>query len=330
MINNLKAIRKQFLGLALSEGNFKARGFEEGGKAQPRLEQVGKTVVHGYNVAVEHGLGDDLTAIINTIEEEKVGFFHEGVAMGLYTLDLFSVFNKNRFWDFIKNQGSHHEYMSYIGAGLATGVFNRSFERFLEKACPMSGCLVLDGIGFYNAFFKTKKTIMRRLVPKNIEKNPFYLERYDNGIGRAVWFYNAGNPKEIAKTIKSFPYDRQGDIWSGVGLAATYAGGVSADDISALKKVSGSHSLMLGQGAFLAVHTRHTAGNQHQDETTIEILVGESAKNCDELAKDVITVLDKRRRFIDNKPSFQVFLEHVRDWIEINISIRKHCTYRAS
>ncbi|MCK8522371.1 DUF1702 family protein [Aquimarina sp. D1M17] len=323
MIYNFKTLRKQILGLSLSEGNFSKRGFEEGSKAQKRLEDVGKTVMMGYNVAVENGRGDDMQSIISAIKSEKIGFFHEGIAMGLYTLDLFSITRKNHFWNFVKEEGNHHEYMAYIGAGLAIGVFNKGFEKFIAKACPMCGCLVLDGIGFYHAFFKPKRTLKQYKIPKSIEKNRFYLERFDNGVGRAIWFYDSGNPEAIAKTIHSFPADRRGDIWSGVGLAAAYAGGVPEEDIFKLKKLSGNYSVMLGQGAFLAAHTRHKAGNPTNDESTVEILVGESAKSCDELANQVIEQLDKRNRYVDNKPSFQVFLEYVQDWVSANISYQE-------
>ncbi len=323
MIYNFNTLRKQILGMSLSEGDFSKRGFDQGGKAQKRLEDIGKTVMFGYNSAVENNRGNDLQSITNTIKKEKVGFFNEGVGMGLYTLDIFSLTHKKHFWNFVKEEGEDHEYMAYIGAGLSIGVFNQNFEKFLRKACPMCGCLVLDGIGFYNAFFNLKKTLKRHKVPKSIEKNRFYLERFDNGVGRAIWFYNSGNPEAIAQTIHSFPSDRRGDIWSGIGLAAAYAGGVKESEIFKLKELSGNYAIMLGQGAFLAAHTRYRAGNPTKDESTIEILVGESAKSCDELANEVILQLDKTNRYINDKPSFQVFLEYVQDWVSANVSYQE-------
>jgi len=315
MIYNLKSLRKQVFGLSLTEANFKNRGFTEGKEAQPRLELVAKTVVNGYNVAVENGLGEDLLAIRSAIEPELVGFFNEGIGMGLYTLNLFSVSGKQPFWDFVKGEGQHHEYMSYIGAGLACGVFRRPFKKFMDKACPMSGCLVLDGIGFYFAMFKTQKTIQGLYVPNSVKENEFYQQRYDNGIGRAVWFIDSGEPESIAKTINSFPEERRAEIWSGIGLAATYAGGVNADKILLLRHLAGEHATMLGQGALLATHTRHTAGNPHEDDTTERILIGRGSAESHAFALQTIDFLDKRR-FIDGIPSFQVFLGNIRGWIE--------------
>lgn len=314
MIYNLRPFRKLILGLSLSEAEFKARGFEGGYPAQARLELVAKTVVNGYNVAVEHGLGSDLQANRAFVDNELAGFFNEGVGMGLYALDLFSVITKNRFWDFIKEEGKNHEYMSYIGAGLASGVFKIPFQKFLEKASPMSGSLILDGIGFYYAYFKPKKTITSFFVPGNVRKDAFFLERFDNGIGRALWFYNAGEPTRIAQLIHTFPEKRQAALWSGIGLAATYAQGVPLEKVRRLKELAGPHQLMLAQGSILAVHTRHTAGNPHEDDAVCQILVGKSSIECHLQALEEIDFL-ANRRYVDGQHSFQVFLDRLRGWV---------------
>jgi enediyne biosynthesis protein E3 len=315
MIHNLNTIRKQVLGLSLSEASFKSRGFEQGHEAQPRLELVAKTVVHGYNVAIENGWSEDLQVNTSQVKDELVGFFHEGIGMGLYVLDVCSLFNKNRFWKFVKGWGHKHEYMSYIGAGLASGVFNLPIEDFLKTACPTSGCLILDGLGFYNAYFKSRKTLQGFYIPDYIKANDFFLERYDNGIGRAIWFYNSGEPHLIAYTVSTFPSYRRAAIWSGIGLAATYAGGIGEDKLRLLKTLSGEHAIMLAQGSVLATHTRHRAGNPHQHDTTEQILIGKSSIECHLFATEAKNDLQERR-YIDGRPSFQVFLENIRRWIQ--------------
>ncbi len=320
MIYNLNSIRKQILGLSLAEARFKERGFEEGSEAQNRLELVATTVVQGYNTAVEHGLGRDIKDIATSVKKELVGFYSEGLAMGLYTLDIFSLSKKDRLFDFIKDNNYRHEYMSYIGAGLAAGVFKRPYEKFMDKACPLTGCLILDGIGFYYAMFKTKKTIEGKYVPAKVLKNEYHLKRYDNGIGRAVWFYDGGEPDKISNTINSFPEERRASIWSGVGLAALYAGGVSAHKLEKLKLYAGAFSPFLGQGAFLAAHTRFRAGNPHEVDIAAPILIGKSSKECHDIAMVFHEEL-KNVKSIDGKPSFQVMTEKIRAWIKTNESI---------
>ncbi|XLS29693.1 DUF1702 family protein [Flavobacteriaceae bacterium M23B6Z8] len=317
-MDKLRIIRRMLFALPLSEANFKVRGFTKGSSAQNRLEMVAKTVVSGYNTALETGLSNDLETHTKYVKTELVGFFNEGIGMGLYTLDVFSIFNKNRFWNFIRTKGKHHEYMSYIGAGIASGVFfNLPFKRFVEKADPTSGLLILNGLGFYYAYFKPKKTLQHFYIPKSVQKDRFFIECYDNGIGRALWFYNGGIPSEIANTISNFPLERQGAIWSGVGLAATYAGGVSELKIRELKEEAGSFAYMLGEGAVLACHTRDIAGNPHKTDTTEKILTGANVQSCIAFAAKAKENL-QNRRFITGKHSLSVFLENIREWVAAN------------
>ena len=317
-MNKLRILRRMLFALPLSEANFKVRGFEEGTEAQPRLELVAKTVVSGYNTALETGLSSDLSMNASIIKNELVGFFNEGIGMGLYTLDLFSFTKKDRFWNFIKEKGKHHEYMSYIGAGIASGVFfNRPFRKFVERADPTSGLLILNGLGFYYAYFHPKKTLNKFYVPRNVKKDPFFIDCYDNGIGRALWFYHGGRPDKIAETIGKFPAERQGAIWSGVGLAATYAGGVSKSNIELLKRIAGKHTISLGEGAVLATHTRDIAGNPHSDNSTVQILTGRTLKECNSFAEWAKGQLEGKRD-IEGKHSLFVFFEKIRNWLEKN------------
>jgi len=314
----LKVFRKIVFGLPLSEANFEIRKFQKGEIAQRRLELVAKVVLNGYNTALEKGLSRDLLTCVETKKKDLVGFFNEGIGMGLFTLDLFSIVKKNRFWEFIKDKGKHHEYMSYIGAGIAFGVFKiRSIKKFIKKASPTSGLLLLNGIGFYYAYFKPDKTLKKFFIPSNLTKDDFYIECYGNGIGRALWFYHGANPESIAKTIQKFPKNRRAGIWAGVGLAATYAGGVSKEKIRLLKELSHEYYLSLGEGAILASHTRDIAGNSFTDESTINILTNRSMADCNEFAKEANDRL-KERQFINGKHSLAVFFEELRVWIEIS------------
>ena len=314
----LKVFRKIMFGLPLSEANFEVRKFQKGEVAQERLELVAKVVLRGYNTALEKGLSRDLLTCVETKKKDLVGFFNEGIGMGLFTLDLFSLRKRNRFWEFIKDKGKHHEYMSYIGAGIAFGVFKiRSIKRFIKKASPTSGLLLLNGIGFYYAYFKPNKTLNKFFIPSNLTKDDFHVECYGNGIGRALWFYHGANPESIAQTIQKFPKSRRAGIWAGVGLAATYAGGVLPEKIQLLKELSNEYYLSLGEGAILASHTRDIAGNSFTDESTINILTKRSMSDCNKYAIEANNRLEGRQ-FINERHSLDVFFEELRDWVEIS------------
>lgn len=318
MKEKLKIIRKSVFALPLKEANFSIRKFAIGEEGQDRLELVAKVVVAGYNSALETGYNADLLIHQRMVSKELQGFFTEGIGMGLYTLDLFSPSRSNSFWRFVESDGANHKYMSYIGAGIACGVFNhRPIEKFRLKASPTSGLLVLNGIGFYYAYFKPQKGIEKQFIPKDLIFDNFYIECYDNGMGRAFWFVNGGNPELIAEMISKFSPERQGSIWAGVGLAATYAGGVDKYKIEKLVTLAGKYAPRLGEGSVLATHTRDVAGNKHESDLTERLLTGKSAEECQAFAHNANEKLNNQIT-INGKHSLQVFLEEIREWVALN------------
>jgi hypothetical protein len=308
----LHIIRKAVFELPLKEAEFAVRKFNTTGTARERLELVAKTVVTGYNTAATLGRGNDLLIHRQQVKDELVGFYNEGIGMGLYALDLFTP-GGHQFWDFVATEGRHHQYMSYIGAGLASGVFRKDFNGFVKKADPTCGLLILNGIGFHNAYFRSQKTIEKQVVPASVTEDPFYLYCYDNGIGRALWFYKAGDPDAISTVINAFPAERRQGLWAGVGLAATYACGVSAQTLLRLRDLAGVYRCALAEGSVLATHTRHIAGNLHDDENASLILVGKPVSACTQYAAQAKERLNGQR-FIEGKHSLNVFINDIAAW----------------
>jgi hypothetical protein len=85
----------------------------------------------------------------------------------------------------------------------------------------------------------------------------------------------------IADTVRRFDASRHADLWSGVGLAAAYAGGVSSGDLRTLKVHAGRCAQDLAQGTAFAAEARARAGNPvpHTDEACA-ILAGVSAEEA--------------------------------------------------
>jgi hypothetical protein len=101
---------------------------------------------------------------------------------------------------------------------------------------------------------------------------------FDQGLGRALWFVVGGSVSEAIRSIGSFPDDRQADLWSGLGLACTYAGGISGNGLQTLLKGSGRYLGHVRQGASFAAKARLRAGNLvPQTEEACQALCGLSA-----------------------------------------------------
>ena len=318
MKDKLRLVRRNIFSVPLKEANFDFRKFHPGQKAQNRLEFVAKVVLEGYNNAVHDGLTSDLLVKRRMIDGEVVGFYNEGIGMGLYALTLFGAKGTKEgiFWDFVRNEGKNHEYMSYIGAGLAVGVLKRNvLKSFLKKASPTSGQLFINGIGFYYGYFDADKVLRKNFIPRYLEVNDFYTECYYNGVGRAMWFYSGGDPGFIKSEIQHFPAERQAAIWSGVGLACTYANGVSMDVILNLKnEIAKDFKKDLAIGCILANHARDIAGNSNNDEETTMILTGHTKAECNEFAKKSHAAL-KNQATIDGIPSLKYFYEDIRNFV---------------
>ena len=54
-----------------------------------------------------------------------------------------------------------------------------------------------------------------------------YMKRaFDQGLARSLWFVKKADVRVIKETISTFSADRHADLWSGVGSACAYTGGI--------------------------------------------------------------------------------------------------------
>ncbi len=149
--------------------------------------------------------------------------------------------------------------MLQVGAGWALARVPRDVGKTLAHFDPLLRWLLLDGYGFHEAFFHPERVLGGRPHPRRVQG---YAQRaFDQGIGRAMWFASGANVRAIAAAITEFPAERRPDLWSGVGLASTYAGEASDADLETLVESAGTHRPQLAQGAAFAAKTRLRAGN---------------------------------------------------------------------
>ena len=82
----------------------------------------------------------------------------------------------------------------------------------------------------------------------------------DQGIGRALWFANGADVAHVAEAIGKFAPARQGDLWSGAGLASVYAGGADAAELMDMVQLAGEYRPHAALGAAFAGEARLRAG----------------------------------------------------------------------
>src|SRR5262249_18493481 len=104
-----------------------------------------------------------------------------------------------------------------------------------------------------------ERRVLRGEIPGALDG---YAQRaFDQGLGRSLWFGEGADPGRIAAAISKLAPGRRADLWSGVGLAAAYAGGVGAAALDSLRRNAEAFAPHVAQGAAFAAKARERAGN---------------------------------------------------------------------
>lgn len=253
-------LRRCFFGLSPKEASFARRGFHAADEAARRhLEFIGETFLLGYHAALEERDSEALARRLTRVPGEFQGFAFEGAAMALALLDLLTPWRRDRWRSFHENFGRSHVYMMHVGLGWALARLRRPAAGRLARLDPLLGWLAVDGYGFHEGYFHWRRYVaQRRAAPARPDH---YARRvFDQGLGRSIWFVKGADVAAVAGTLRAFEPARRPDLWSGVGLACAYAGGVGRDEMERLRAAAGAHRAELAQGAAFAAKTRLRAG----------------------------------------------------------------------
>jgi len=160
--------------------------------------------------------------------------------------------------------------------------------------------LVIDGLGFDRAYFDTEKWVVRQARPKPYPWQGYagyFARAWDQGVGRALWFIHGADIDAVIAAVERFAPDRHADLWSGVGLAATFAGGASAEQLTRLRAATGEYAADLAQGAVFAAKARSFSGCEPEHSAAaIRALsgldIGHAARMADDIAAGGLTATE--------------------------------------
>ena len=202
--------------------------------------------------------------------------------------------------------------MVHVGAGWALAQLRRRVDHALAQLDPLLGWLAIDGYGFHQGYFHWPKSVDRQRVPKGFSG---YARRvFDQGLGRSLWFVEGAEVDRIAETIARFPRSRHADLWSGVGLACGYAGGVSAEAMESLIAIAGANQPCLAQGVAFAAKARERAGNRLTDtDVACQIVCGMPAEDAARLTDLALIDLPADRAI----PAYEIWRQRIQaNWIK--------------
>lgn len=266
-----------------SEAEFEANGFTAlDDAAQEQLEEVGRWFARGFRAAMAETDSDKLGPYLQRVEPQYRGFAFEGAAVAFTVLD-FLVPTASRLRNLVQGPGAPHAWLLPVGYGWARTRLKRMPKRPGELFDPLSGWLVVDGAGFHDGFYSPER-YLDEAQPRSGLSGPA-ARVFDQGLGRALWFYRGGDPDRIVPTIENFPRARRADVWAGMSSAATYAGGVGEDALNALRERAGEYEPEVAVGAILAIKTRLLGGDVvPHTELAAQTLVGTSVEDAAQIA----------------------------------------------
>ena len=205
--------------------------------------------------------------------------------------------------------------MVYVGVGWAMARLPRSRWPAAGSFDPLLRGLVLDGYGFHQAYFSTRRYVHEqyRELPFRWPDDPTRAHSHhavDQGIGRALWFVGGTDVERVTTLIDRFPVERRADLYAGTGLAATYAGGVEEAELVRLREHAGVHAPHLAQASAFAAEARVRAGLvQPHTHVATRVLCGTSPEHAAQLTHDTRPA----RPVNDDVPAYESWRRTVAD-----------------
>jgi hypothetical protein len=293
----LGSLRRLVLAPSLEEVTFARRGFPGAtSAATARLEAIPQAVVCGFEWGIDARDQWEVERRLAMVDPELRGFAYEGATMAFTVRDVMPGGGARRTRDLLLGPGQPHIFLAYIGIGFAMARLPRPlWKKVLPDLSgtpyhPTMSWLAVDGYGFDLAYFHTRTWVEGQRVPEPYPwlGDPGYFTRAaDQGIGRALWFIHGARAGDVSAAVRAFASHRQPDLWSGVGLAATFAGGCDGAALDALGEEAGEHRAHLAQGSVFAVKARHYAGFlPAHSEAAGAVLTGLSVPDTVALADD--------------------------------------------
>ncbi|MGE5828804.1 MAG: DUF1702 family protein [Micromonosporaceae bacterium] len=316
MTGTWSALRRRILTPDVSATKLAVRGFhEKSPAARELLEAVGASFLAGYAEAAQASDPLDAEAALERVARSFRGFAYEGATMAFAVRDGLPLGRTDHVARFLAGRADAHIYMAYVGVGWAMARLPRFRWSKLYAPDPLLRWLVLDGYGFHQAYFHTERYVRQQFRSPRFSWPPDdqwgYANRaIDQGIGRAAWFVGGADPRVVAALLDAFEPARRADLYSGAGLAATYAGGADAGELTWFFEHAGAYRSQLAQGSAFAAGARVRAGLvAPHNEVATEVFCGlspaDATKVTDRALPDPTASHDR--------PAYEVWRQRIAD-----------------
>ena len=290
--------KQRLFGIPEKETRFATRGYEPCDPDMQRfLENIIREFVAGYHLALNVGNPDQLIAQLESkFDKHHVGFAYEGTGMYFSLLDFFFPWGASRLRAFTDYVGNKHDYIITVGAGFAVGRLPWGplmLEHYMRKIDPRKAWCVPDGYGFHQGIFHHKAYIGQCKAPPRWIR-PYARQLFDSGIGRSLWWVMGASPERIKQAIHRFPEPRQAELWCGIGVACSYAGGVDEHALLKLREFSGQYLFDFLSGIPFAARMRYDGGNSSPyTERACRVLLNMTLEEAADITVQVVEKLNR-------------------------------------
>ncbi|WP_281287443.1 DUF1702 family protein [Amycolatopsis cihanbeyliensis] len=314
-------VRRRILTPNVSETHLEFRGFpEKNQQSRELLETAGGSFLTGFAYAAEAASVVEVEQNLETVEREFQGFAYEGAGMAFAIRDGLPVGHRHHVVDFLSGPAKEHTYITYVGVGWALARLPKFCWPAVTSGVtdPLLRWLVHDGYGFHQAYFRTEKYVNQQFREQDFgwpDDGPqgYAGRAIDQGIGRAMWFVGGTDVTLVANMINKFDADRRPDLFAGVGLAATYAGGAGEPELRTLAERAGDCRAQLAQGSAFAASARVIAGlvTPHTELAT-RVLCGVTPEHADQICQESVPA-EHTTGSEGGKPAFEVWRQRIAD-----------------
>ncbi len=123
---------------------------------------------------------------------------------------------------------------THIGLGWALGEKSFFPIDFLNHLLKENQSYIWNGYGYFMGTLKRRSVLRTLTFPDNIPHD--FLSNFIQGFGRSLWYGYNGDLNRITKIVSAFNINFQSDLWTGLGIAIAFVGGLTEDEWKGFKK----------------------------------------------------------------------------------------------
>ena len=172
-----------------------------------KLDAVQDTFQKGFDFAADISSLSSLASKLDTLDKEFLSIAYEGASMNI-ALNCFEAGDEIKPWfEFLESAERAHGIQYHIGLGWALAQLQLNTTIYLQLLDPIERYRVLDGYGYYEAMFRTKKSILNQLRPEGLNEGG--ISAYYQGIGRGIWYLSRGELAEVQNMMDRFQKEKR-------------------------------------------------------------------------------------------------------------------------